>query len=83
MTENTITVLGVTKYSAVPLLPGPAAQSILSPTADPGLASLIPARSHTFMEIYHELISTVILLFPRFQEGLLFVTSESMCMKYW
>ena len=31
-------------------------------TADPGVASLIPARSHTFVEIDHEIISTVILL---------------------
>ena len=31
-------------------------------TADPGVASSIPARSHTFVEIYHEIISTVILL---------------------
>ena len=31
-------------------------------TADPGAASSIPARSHTFMEIDHEIISTVILL---------------------
>ena len=31
-------------------------------TADPGGASSIPARSHTFMEIDHEIISTVILL---------------------
>ena len=31
-------------------------------TADPGVASLIPARSHTFMEIVYEIISTVILL---------------------
>ena len=31
-------------------------------TADPGVASFILARSHTFMEIDHELISTVILL---------------------
>ena len=30
-------------------------------TADPGVASLIPARSHTFVEIDHEIISTVIL----------------------
>ena len=30
--------------------------------ADPGVASLIPARYHTFMEIDHEIISTVILL---------------------
>ena len=31
-------------------------------TADPGVASLIPARCHTFVEIDHEIISTVILL---------------------
>ena len=30
--------------------------------ADPGFASLIPARSHTFVEIDHEIISMVILL---------------------
>ena len=33
-------------------------------TADPGVASSIPARYHTFVEIYHEIISTVILLLP-------------------
>ena len=31
-------------------------------TADPGVASLIPARYHTFVEIDQEIISTVILL---------------------
>ena len=30
--------------------------------ADPGVACLIPTRSHTFVEIDHEIISTVILL---------------------
>ena len=30
-------------------------------TADPGVASLMPARSHTFVEIDCEIISTVIL----------------------
>ena len=33
-----------------------------SPIADPGVASSIPARSHTFVKIDHEIISTVILL---------------------
>ena len=28
-------------------------------TADPGVTSLIPARSHTFVEIDHKLITTV------------------------
>ena len=32
-------------------------------TADPGVASLIPARYHTFVEIDHEIFSTVI-FFP-------------------
>ena len=31
-------------------------------TADPGVASSIPPRSHTFVEIDHEIISTVSLL---------------------
>ena len=33
-------------------------QSVARLTADPGLASSIPARSHTFMEIDHEIISS-------------------------
>ena len=31
-------------------------------TADPGVTSLIPAQSHTFLEIDHEIIFTAILL---------------------
>ena len=48
--------------------PGRVAQSVMclatdaSLTADPGVASSIPARYHTFVEIDHEIISTVILL---------------------
>ena len=63
------------------LVPGCVAQSVLclatdvSLTADPGVASLIPAGFHTFVEIDHEIISTVILLLPLIQEGLLSVTS--------
>ena len=34
----------------------------MSLTAEPGVASLIPARSHTFVEIGYEIISTVIFL---------------------
>ena len=49
-------------------LPGREAQSATclatdtSLTADPGLASLIPARSNAFLEIDYEIISVVILL---------------------
>ena len=48
--------------------PGRVAQSVTclatdaSLTADPGVASSIPARSHTFVEIAREIISTVNLL---------------------
>ena len=48
-------------------------------TADPGVPSLIAARSHTFMEIDHEIISTVISL----PSEKLSVLSESMRTKYW
>ena len=52
-------------------------------TADPGVASTIRARSHIFVEIDREIISTVILLLQLNQEWFLSVTSESMCTKYW
>ena len=59
--------------------PGPIAQLVASPNADPGVASSILARCHTFMEIGHEIIPTV----PLIQEGLLSFTIESICTKYW
>ena len=65
------------------LKPDPIAQSVASTTTDPGVRSLIPAQYHTFVKIDHEIIFTVILLLPLIQEGLLSVTSESKCMKYW
>ena len=65
------------------ILPSPIRQSVASTTADTGVPSSIPARSHTFMENDHEILSTVILLFPLIQEGLLSDMSKSMCMKYW
>ena len=49
-------------------VPGRVAQSVACLatdaclTADRGVASSIPARSHTFVEFDHEMISTVILL---------------------
>ena len=54
--------------SFLTVLPGRVAQLVtclatdVSLTADPGVASSIPAWSHTFVEIDHEMISTVILL---------------------
>ena len=50
------------------VIPGRVAQSVTCLatdaclTSDPGVASSIPARSHTFVEIDLEIISTVILL---------------------
>ena len=61
---------------------GRVAQSVASLTADSGIASSILARSHTFREIDHEIISTVILLLPLIQERMLSCTSESMYTKY-
>ena len=71
-------------------MPGRVAQSVTCLatdaclTADPGVASSIPVRSHTFVEIDHEIISTVILLpsADLFKKGLS-VTSESMSTNYW
>ena len=50
------------------IAPGRVAQSVTCLatdaclTADPGVASSIPARYHTFVEIDHEIMSAVILL---------------------
>ena len=61
---------------------GSVVQLVASLIADPGVVSL--AQPHSFMEIDHEIISKVILLLPLvIQEGLLSVTSESMCTEYW
>ena len=43
-------------------MPGHLTQSVACMTADPGVASSIPAWSHPFLEIDHEIISTAILL---------------------
>ena len=53
-------------------------QSVASLTADPG--SRVRPWS---CPIDSEIISTFILLLPLIREGLLSVTSESMCMKNW
>ena len=64
--DSSITMLGAGNHSSCE--PGPIAQSVTCLateaclTADPGVASLIPARSHTFVGTDHEIISTVILL---------------------
>ena len=58
------------------IITGPVAQLVASPM----VVSSIPARSHTFSEIYLDMFSTVILLLLLIQEGLV---SESVCREYW
>ena len=58
-------------------------QLVTFPTADVVVASSILARSHTFVEIDHEIIPIDILLLPLNHERFLSVASESMCKKYW
>ena len=63
--ENTKNILN---HFQVFQLPGHVVQLVTclatdaSLTADPGVASSFPARSHTIVEIDHEIISTVIFL---------------------
>ena len=91
-TIHTVAILSEFNFKIFePRNPGRVAQSVTCLatdaclTADPGVASSIPVRSHTFVEIWpwndfygHS---------PPFrwfiQEGLLSVTSESMCTNYW
>ena len=60
----------------------PIVQLVASLIADPGVMNSILAQPHTFVEIDHEVFSTAIHL-QLVQEGLLSVTSESMCTEYW
>ena len=72
-------------------MPGRVAQSVTCLatdaclTADPGVASSIPVRSHTFVVIDHEMISTVILLpsADSFKKGCCQLQAKSMCTNYW
>ena len=79
--HNVFTISALYTYAWKDDAAGKVAQSVTCLTADtrlnadPGLACSIPAWSHTFVEIIHELISTFILRF--LSEGLLSVTSES------
>ena len=50
-------------YALTLILPwSPLAQSVASLIPDPGVVSFIPVRPHTFVEIDHEMISTIFLL---------------------
>ena len=58
-------------------------QQVTSLIADPGVVNSIPAQSHIFVDIDHEIFSTFILPLPLIQERLVSVTRESMCTKHW
>ena len=63
--------------------PASVAQLDARPTEDQEVAgSTPPGRQHSFMEIDHEIFSTVILSRPLFQEGQVSVTGEE-CAQYW
>ena len=65
---NCLTLKIVNQLHVTVTEPGSVAQSVTclatdaNLTADPGVGSSIPAPSHTFVEINHEIISMVILL---------------------
>ena len=78
-------------YNHQPSISGRLAQSVTclatdtSLTADPGVASSISARSHSFVEIDHKIISTVILLpsAESFKKGCCFKKGVKMYVMRW
>ena len=58
-------------------VPGSVAQSDACSTRGQEVAA--PVRPYSFVEIDHEIFSTVILSLPLIQEGKLSVTCERMC----
>ena len=50
--------------------------------AQSGASLTAPVRPHTFVEIYHEILSRVISPLPLIQEGQMSVSGESMRTKY-
>ena len=64
-------------------MPASVAQLDARPTGDQEVAGSTPAdrrgRQHSFVEIDHEIFSTVILSLPLIQEGQVSVSGERMC----
>ena len=61
-------------------MPASVAQLDKHPTGDPTRPPPLPrGRQHSFVEIDHEIFSTVILTLPLIQEGQLSVSGERMC----
>ena len=60
------------------------AQLDARPTGDQEFAgSTQPSRQHSFVEIDHEIFSSVILSLPLIQEEQISVSGERMCTVYW
>ena len=68
----------------ISLWPGHLAQSGVSLIANQEVAGLSSSQATYFCgDIYHEVISMVILPLPLIQEGQISVSGKSMCTKYW
>ena len=65
------------------LVLGSMAKLVTCLTADQGVTRSILGWFGTFVDIDSDTISRAILLLPLIQNGLLSVTSECLCMKYW
>ena len=63
--------------------PGPLAQSKASLVANQGIAGSSPGLANIFVEMYHEIISRVVLPLLLIQVGQMSVSVESMSSKYW
>ena len=63
------------------VIPGLVTQLEGSLTGGRSVTILSATKSHTFLEIGHEIISTVIILLPQILGGMLSHTRESMCTK--
>ena len=58
-------------------------KSVTCQTANPGVASLFAARSHTSVEIDHEIISASILLPSSDSRRVVVSYKQCMCTNYW
>ena len=74
---------GTPRVNEIPVVPNRIAQLVLSLTANPGVPSLIPARSYTLVEIDHEIIFTAILLPSADSRRVVISYKRKLYMKYW
>ena len=85
--ENSIDLKRVNIFKSFVLLdqdlPGCVGKSVTCQTANPGVASLFAARSHTSVEIDHEIISTSILLPSADSRRVVVSYKLCMCTYYW